>query len=98
MLGKRHEIGAAEVQILEDEQHQTGGYDADNETPLLEFGIIRPLLDEDARRIVDSDGDEQDKDVFGNEPHVEKAARPQQHQPSVVVRQQIEQNRYYREE
>ena len=98
MLGQCHEIGTAEVQVFEDEQHQTGGYDADNETFPFEFGIISPLFDEDAGGVVNSDGDEKNEDVFGNEPHVKKAARTQQQYPSQIVRYQIEQDGYYREE
>jgi hypothetical protein len=98
MLRQRHVVGTAEVQIFEYEKYGTGGDDADNQASFFLGNIIGPPLNENAGRIVNGDGDEQDKDVFGNEPHVEEAARTQQHHPSVTGWQKIEQNCYYREE
>ena len=35
--------------------------------------------------VVDDDSDQQDEDVLGHKPHVEHAARRQQHQPTPLV-------------
>ena len=49
------------------------------------------LFHQNARRIVDDDGDEQDEDVLGHKPHVKHAACHKQHEPSCPLWQQIEQ-------
>ena len=91
MLCEGYQVGTTEIQIFEDEEHQTGGDDADHEAGFLFRDILFPFLNENAGGVIYRNGNQQDKDVFWNEPHVEEAAGCQEHQPAPFVRQQIEQ-------
>ena len=88
------EIGGKKVQILENQQHRERTHDADDEKCFLQFVLVGITFHQDTRRIIDDDGDQQDEDVLGHKPHVEHAAGRQQHQPSPLVGQQVEQQHH----
>ena len=98
MLRQRDQIGTAKVQVFENEKHQAGGDYADHQTGFLFMSVVFPFFNQNTSCIIYSYGNQQNEDVFRNEPHIEEAAGGQQHEPAPFVWQQIEQQRDNREE
>jgi hypothetical protein len=98
MLRKGDQVRAAEVQILENEEHQTGGDNTDHQTGFLLRDFVLPFLDENTSGVIYRNGYQEDKNILRDKPHIEEAAGGEQHEPAPFMRQQIEQQRDYREE
>lgn len=95
-VGERCERVVKEIEILEDEKNEARRDDADEEYLLayLPFRALYPHTGE----VIDEDRDKQDKDIDRDEPHVEGAARNEQHERPIPLRQEEVEDRNDRKE
>jgi len=87
-------IADKEIEILENRQYAYICNDAKYKEPLSPFALR--LLNIDARKVIDNDGEEQYENINRNESTIENATCQQQMQPSPFMRQQKIKNSYNR--
>ena len=84
--------------VLEDEEDGESGDDACHQPRLTFTWIVAATLNHQCCGVVDEDGGQQYKDVYGLEPHIEEAAGSQQPAPTPSVGQEVVDQRDHWEE
>jgi|ERR1039458_10150928 hypothetical protein len=96
--GKVGEVSIKKVEILENEENEAGGQNADCKDSFAFMRRKSRFFQPDASDVVDDDRYSEDDDIFGDKHHVKDATGDEQHPPAVTMREQEIQQRHNRKE